>query len=283
MPDSQMSLDLCILASGSAGNCSVIRTPAGVFLVDCGLPPKVVAARLRGTGVDLTDITAVCLTHLDRDHFSPFFAGWIGRTGATIFCAADSANEVKTVEPRANVVPFGTGPFEVLPGVGVTATRVAHDQTGSHAFRFGHAGASIGYATDLGHVPPRLIGKFCGVDVLAIEANYDPAMQQASPRPVFLKQRITGGRGHLSNNQALAAVIDLLDRCRCESKPPPRQIVLLHRSQQCNCPRIVQRTFAGEPRLVGRVILSDQHRRTEWINAGAPAPSIGEQLVLSFG
>jgi phosphoribosyl 1,2-cyclic phosphodiesterase len=277
-----MSLDLCILASGSGGNCSVVRCAAGVFLVDCGLPPNVAKARLRGTGVDLADITAVCLTHLDRDHFNPFFAGWIGRAGATIFCAAECVDEVKTVEPRANVVPFGTGSFEVLPGLTATAIRVAHDRTGSHAFRFEHAGASIGYATDLGHVPPQLIGRFCGVDVLAIEANYDPALQHASPRPAFLKQRITGGRGHLSNAQAFAAVVDLLDRCRCESKPAPRQIVLLHRSQQCNCPRIVQRTFAGEPRLAGRVILSDQHRPTQWIHAGVPMPGVGEQLVMSF-
>jgi phosphoribosyl 1,2-cyclic phosphodiesterase len=278
-----MSLDLCILASGSGGNCSVIRCDAGVFLVDCGLPPKVVAARLRGTGVDLSDITAVCLTHLDRDHFSPFFADWIGRTGATIFCAANCVDEVLTVEPRANVVGFDTRPFEVLPGVEVTAIRLAHDQTGSHAFRFEQEGASVGFATDLGHVPAQLINRFCGVDVLAIEANYDPAMQEASPRPAFLKQRITGGRGHLSNGQSFAAVIDLLERCRCESKPPPRQIVLLHRSRQCNCPQILKSTFEADRRLAGRVILSDQHRRTEWISAAVPSPGVGEQLVLRFG
>ena len=277
-----MALDLCILASGSGGNCSVVRTPAGVFLVDCGIAPKVVNARLRGTGVGLDDVAAVCLTHLDRDHFSPFFAGWIGRTGATIFCAADCVDEVRSVEPRAKVVAFGAGPFEVLPGVTATAARVAHDREGSHAFRFDCAGASIGYATDLGHVPAKLIGRFCGVDVLAIESNYDPAMQQASGRPAFVKQRITGGSGHLSNEQAFGAVVDLLEQCRCKAKPLPRQIVLLHRSQQCNCPDVVKRTFSADARLRGRVILSDQHRRTDWIHAGATRPGVGEQLLLGF-
>jgi phosphoribosyl 1,2-cyclic phosphodiesterase len=277
-----MPLDLCILASGSGGNCSVVRSAGGVFLVDCGIALRVAAARLRGTGVKLSDISAVCVTHLDRDHFSPFFADWLAESGAAVHCAADCAAEVAAIAPAAVVRPFDSRPFEVVPGVWASAVRAAHDREGSHAFRFDAGDASIGYATDLGHVPPKLIDRFCGVDILAIESNYDPQLQESSARPWFVKQRITGGRGHLSNEQAFAAVVELLERCRCAGKAPPRQIVLLHRSRQCNCPDVVRRTFAGDARLAGRVVLSDQHRRTDWVCTGPSRTGIGEQLVLRF-
>jgi glyoxylase-like metal-dependent hydrolase (beta-lactamase superfamily II) len=66
-----MSQELCILASGSAGNAAILRTPAGVLLIDAGIGPRTLVKRLDDTGVGLADIRALCLTHLDRDHFSP--------------------------------------------------------------------------------------------------------------------------------------------------------------------------------------------------------------------
>ncbi len=85
-----MSMELCVLASGSSGNCSVIRTPGGVLLVDCGIGPRVTAARLDGTGVVLDQIRAVCLTHLDHDHFNPAWANTFIRKQITVYCPADA-------------------------------------------------------------------------------------------------------------------------------------------------------------------------------------------------
>ena len=67
-------MELCVLASGSSGNCSVIRTNNGVFLVDCGLGPRVTAQRLNGTGVTVAQIQSICVTHLDRDHLGDSLA-----------------------------------------------------------------------------------------------------------------------------------------------------------------------------------------------------------------
>ena len=65
-----MSLELCVLASGSSGNCSMVRAAAGVVLIDAGIGPRTVAKRMIGSGVSLRDVRAICLTHLDSDHFS---------------------------------------------------------------------------------------------------------------------------------------------------------------------------------------------------------------------
>src|SRR5436305_13170816 len=83
----RMSLELCILASGSAGNCSLLRTPSGVILIDAGIGPRIAGRRLNGTGVTLADIRAVCLTHLDSDHFRPSWVRVLARHKALLFVA----------------------------------------------------------------------------------------------------------------------------------------------------------------------------------------------------
>jgi len=64
-----MSIEICILASGSGGNCTVVRTPSGVLLIDAGLGPLSAGRRMEGSGIHVREISAICLTHLDHDHF----------------------------------------------------------------------------------------------------------------------------------------------------------------------------------------------------------------------
>jgi phosphoribosyl 1,2-cyclic phosphodiesterase len=296
-----MSLELCILASGSLGNCSVVRAPApapapagGVMLIDAGIGPRVTARRMNGTGVSVRDVRAICLTHLDSDHFRPSWLGTIVRCGIRVWChesrrddllrgaiddAADSAEQRKF---RALVHTFNGEPFAPLEGLSVRSISLAHDRSGSHAFLIDGFGARIGYATDLGHVPRELIDGFCDVHVLAIESNYDPGMQLTSGRPCFLKRRIMGGRGHLSNGQALELIRAVLDRCQRRKQRLPEHIVLLHRSRECNCPRLVRRVFAQDQRIAPRLTLGEQFQRTEWIRPRAVPPHVGEQLTLAW-
>lgn len=289
-----MAIELCVLASGSAGNCSVVRAPSGVMLIDAGIGPRVAATRLNGTGIKLADIAAICLTHLDRDHFS---FNWIGTAVARripIYCYAHRINQLLDNAFRASVdesdarefaallAGFDREPFEPLPGVMFRPIPLAHDHDGSHGFLAEGFGRRLGYATDLGHVPPHLLEMFCGLNVLAIESNYDTQMQFASPRPMFLKQRITGGRGHLSNEQAFDAVRKVLDRCQRAGLALPEHIVLLHRSRECNCPKLLRNLFARDARIAPRLTLTEQFSRTEWIRPRGDQPLAGEQLQLAW-
>ena len=287
-----MSLQLCILASGSGGNATLVRTPDCLFLIDAGIAPRVAEARMRRLGLSINDISAIVLTHLDHDHFHSSWIPLVAKQNIPLFVAE---SEVGTVRYRAAEIdlcdqlrPFDASPFEPVPGITASAHRVAHDEAGSHAFHMSGFGARVGYATDLGHVPSALLDIFCGVDWLGIESNYDPELQRTSGRPLFLQRRITGGRGHLSNEQALAAVRALLDRCEQQMRRLPRHVVLLHRSRQCNCPDLLRSLFHSEPRLRGRLTLAEQHRISGWLDASPnsllPAPSIcGEQLAWAWG
>lgn len=129
-------------------------------------------------------------------------------------------------------------------------------------------GGSIGFATDLGRVTPELVKLFKGdgsgggaveggvrggVDVLAIESNYCPRMQAASGRPGFLIERITGGRGHLSNHQAAEAI---------RAIEPREHVVLLHLSRQCNDVGLVASLHEGSDY---HVTISSQDVPTRWV------------------
>lgn len=133
----------------------------------------------------------------------------------------------------------------------------------------------MGYATDLGRVPERLIERLRGVDVLAIESNYCPRMQMVSTRPWHLKQRIMGGFGHLSNEQALEAIAAI---------EPREHVVLLHLSRECNCPSLVARLHAGSDYAL---TISDQETATRWVSVPARKrtpcvvePGPGRQLEM---
>jgi len=276
-----MSIEVCVLASGSSGNCTVVRSPAGTLLFDAGLGVRNTAKRLNGTGVRLCDIDGICLTHLDRDHFSP---EWL-RKDVRIFCHkqnADVLGESRSPNDRAKVTIFKEA-FEPLPGINVTSIELAHDQKSCRAFVVEAFDCRIGYATDLGEVPASLIDAFIRLDLLALESNYDPQMQMESTRPWFLKQRIMGGRGHLSNEQAFQAVRDILNRHQTAGHALPAHVVLLHRSRQCNCPKVVRKLFESDARLRDRLTLAEQFQPTPWLRVRPSKPLVGEQMMMKWG
>src|SRR5437870_1904716 len=154
----RMSLELCILASGSSGNATVLRSPSGVMLIDLGIGPRTTAQRLLGTGVKLADVGAVCLTHLDSDHFNFNWLPTLIRRKIRLFCHVEKGREMLGAvggdvarELGALIQPFESGAFEPLAGVRVQPFALAHDRTGSHGFVIDGFDYRIGFATDLGH------------------------------------------------------------------------------------------------------------------------------------
>jgi len=236
--------------------------------------------------VQMGDVSAICLTHLDSDHFAPIWVNHVIRLGIAVYCHARCAQELMDIAANrlfeSFIRPFDDLQFSPLPGITATPIALAHDEGGSHAFVLEGFGQRLGYATDLGHVPDPLVEQFIDLDVLALESNYDALMQEQSSRPIFLKCRITGGRGHLSNQQALCAIRRMLDRAERRAMPLPAHIVLLHRSRQCNCPKLVRELFSQDPRIAPRLVLTEAFSRSEWLSGANRPVAAGEQLLLAW-
>lgn len=292
-----MSIELCNLGSGSAGNSTLVRIDGKAVLIDAGFGPRAITRRLAGTGVAVADLRAVMVTHLDHDHFKPTWLPALLRHGIPLYLAERhvgklyrggpaSPTQARALHNAGLIRTFDGQPFELQAAddastrsriAAVQPLHLAHDRTGTVGFVVRNGSHRLGYATDLGRVPDALLDAFAGVDLLAIESNYDRDMELASDRPAMLKHRITGGRGHLSNEEARAAIRAICDR----SIAPPRHVVLLHLSRQCNCPDLVRDLYANDPALAARLCVTSQHVPTGWLRLNAPTPVIvGEQLPM---
>jgi phosphoribosyl 1,2-cyclic phosphodiesterase len=275
-----MALSFAILASGSLGNCTLLECGEERLLVDCGLSPRATKKALAALGTRLDEIDAILLTHLDCDHFHSGWAKAARDLGIAVHVHERHRGRALHEGLDGRTLSLFRGDFAVGP-VRVDPILFAHDDLGAVGYVIEHDGARLGYATDLGQVPFAITRRFRGLHALAIESNYDPQLQRGSARPVFLKRRIMGGRGHLSNEQALQAVL-AIDECSDLA-----HVVALHLSRECNHPRIVQRLFARRaPHLLDRLTISGQRRPTArlCVDAGREprrgSSRAGEQLAM---
>jgi ribonuclease BN (tRNA processing enzyme) len=266
---------LKVLTSGSSGNCSVLLRNRRFWLIDAGLSPRRLRVLLAAAGLTLDLLDGVLITHLDSDHWHQALGGVM--PACVRFCIhaqhAEFGRGRGLLPPT--IEPF-TERISMDPGMDAAVAVGRHDELGTSSFRIacrtGTATASLGFATDIGRADPHLIEHLRDVDVLAIESNYCPDLQHRSARPWFLKSRITGGAGHLSNQQCAAAV---------RAIRPRSHVVLLHLSRQCNSPELAR---LEHPPGQYRLTLASQHQSTAWIPItpglprSAPIPDVPAPL-----
>lgn len=297
-------LAICNLGSGSGGNATLVRTVQHQHvLIDAGFGPRTTAQRLHQLGLTLHDLDAICLTHLDQDHFRPSWLNLLSHLPVKLHVHRWHADDLKFLVKQHNhrnrlrpkfvpvdlqtidPVVFDDQPFNPVVDLRAVPIRLQHDRQGTIGYRLeqlnGHHQpiAALGYATDLGHAPPALIEHFAGVDLLAIEANYDERMTINSPRPSFVNRRNLSDSGHLSNEQACTAALHIDARTAGSN---PKQIVLLHRSSQCNHPTKLRRVFEKYPHLAKRIYLTEQRRRTRWFQVQPQPQTKRAQLTFAF-
>jgi len=264
------SAALRVLASGSRGNCSILGVRTGArrrfALIDAGLSPLRTRRLLGAMKLTLDDIDEILLTHLDSDHCS---AGWARGLPSHIAVRlhADHVGRARRAGlPSDQLVPFDDA-FTLQSGVTTRPILVSHDSAGVAAFRFETGAGALGFATDVGRVTPGLVRHLKGVDTLAIESNYCPQMQIASRRPAFLKQRIMGGAGHLSNEECREAV---------KAISPAQHVVLLHLSQDCNQPDRARQAHTSAPY---KLTISRQDKPTPWIHVAKDAATTAPPTI----
>ncbi len=280
-------LALTVLASGSQGNASVLRAGDRFLLIDAGLSPKATRERmyasLRAMPEQATDLL---LTHLDADHWRETWRRPILRTSMRVHMHRSHLREaLRLGVPETHAVPFDEH-ADLGDGLSFRACHLPHDDRGSTAYlierRCPRGVTRLGFATDLGRVPARLLEQFRDLDCLAIESNYDHALEEASDRPRFLKDRVMGGRGHLSNEESLAAALAVAATSDLQA------IVLLHLSLQCNRTDIVERLWSERAEhLRDRLTIADQFRPARTViaeprtRAAAHTPCGSESLFDS--
>lgn len=272
-----LTLRLRVLASGSAGNCSLLTIGQGIttraILFDCGLSPRRTRRLLAESDIRPDQVDHILITHFDTDHCH---RGWanadLGNTRVR-YHISHHTHAKRILREREHLRPFDDDPIELAAttdtNITLTTTRLAHDEEGVTAFRIDAPNASLAYATDLGRATPELINTCKGVGTLAIESNYCPELQLASSRPAFLKDRIMSGRGHISNEQSAEAARKI---------DPAGSLVLLHLSRECNTP---DRAIEAHAPLNKPITVAHQIEPTDWITVAPPRAAIQPSLFES--
>lgn len=219
------SVRLCVLGSGSRGNCIWIECGADAILIDAGFSARRTLRIIHDCGLDEHKVRAVCITHEHIDH-TQGVARLQALLKIPVYANSSTARAVKNVPGECwkcfvTGNPFSFGPFTLHP------FPLPHDASEPVGYRIDCGGVRIGIATDLGMVTASARAMLCGCRLLVLEANHDEEMLQLSERRWPLKQRILGNRGHLSNRSAAALAADV-------AGDTLETLILAHLSRDCN-------------------------------------------------
>lgn len=221
----------CPLASGSKGNCTYLGTSTKKVLIDAGINAKALINHLTAINVDLSEIDAILITHEHSDHISGLKT-LAFRYGIPIFANHETAKGIVSYLgdcPKFKI--FATGERFEFGDLEIHPFSIQHDTMDPVAFTIKTENLKLGFCTDLGFATTLVQNQLQGCDYLVLEANHQPSMVYSSARPQFLKQRILGRTGHLSNE----ACGELLKQVAHSGL---KHVHLAHLSNECNTPEV---------------------------------------------
>lgn len=257
-------MKITVLASGSAGNATLIESDGTRILVDAGIGSRTVARKLRDTGAEGLP-QAIVVTHAHADHVS--HCARLARGLRVPVHATEAASRGAAL--GGNVHKMASRGDFAIGAIRISTLPVPHD-VAQVALVFDDGRRRVALATDLGEVTAALFDHVAHCDALLLESNHDGAMLESGPYPETLKSRIASRHGHLSNAQAC----ELLRRVGRSV----RHVVLMHLSETNNHPELARQAAADA--LAGRgVRLSVAHQK-EPVVVRLDDPPRPRQLML---
>lgn len=242
------TLHIASLNSGSNGNCYYVGNAEEAILVDAGISCKETEKRMLRLGLSMQKVKAIFISHEHTDHIKGL-CNLAAKYNLPVYISQGTLANCRFLL-RKDLINFlsTTAPIQIGE-LSITAFSKFHDASEPFSFTITHNGTQVGVFTDIGVVCKELIHHFKQCHAAFLEANYDDTLLAQSAYPYFLKRRITGGKGHLSNQQAL----DLFNAHR---SPYMTHLLLAHLSKDNNCPDLARELFQKNADNVEIVVAS---------------------------
>ncbi|HEX2533390.1 MAG TPA: MBL fold metallo-hydrolase [Chitinophagaceae bacterium] len=279
-----MALYISALASGSNGNCYYISNGHEAVLVDVGIACRDLEQRMKRLGLSPESLKAIFVSHEHSDHIRgiPVFSR---KYGLPIYITPHTLRYGRMKMEKSLIRSFSADEPVPIGALSVTAFSKPHDAADPYSFTITDGSATVGVFTDIGHPCSELVHHFSRCHAAFLESNYDTEMLEKGGYPYYLKNRIRGGRGHLSNAEALELFTT--------HRPPfMTHLILSHLSKNNNCPLLVQNLFTGVAPGVTVTVASrfEETPLFEIAATGSPVPlplphhrpSVPPQLSLAF-
>jgi phosphoribosyl 1,2-cyclic phosphodiesterase len=226
-----------ILASGSGGNACVVESGRTRVLVDAGLSAKEMERRMLARGIEPQSIRGIFISHEHLDHSSGALVFSV-RWECPIFTSAGTADAIGLAgDLFSPFVRVDSGRDSRIGDLAFRAFATPHDANESVAYAFEADDARVVIASDLGRAEEDFVDFLKGSTTLLLEFNHDEDMLRDGPYTWPLKQRISGGWGHLSNRQSAEAI-------RRSAWHGLRRVVATHISRTNNDPPLAMTALA---------------------------------------
>lgn len=248
-----MALFIASLNSGSNGNCYYIGNGQEAVLIDAGLSCRETEVRMKRLGVSIRKVKALFISHEHSDHI--YGVTSISRKYQIPVFITQATHD----EGRLKLKPHLQFPFTAhnpvtIGAFTVTPVPITHDAIDPHGFVISHSDINVGVFTDIGVACSQVIKHFKQCHAAFLESNYDENLLEYGRYSVPLKNRIRGGKGHLSNRQALELFL-------AHRPPHMSHLILSHLSAENNRQKMVRELFtpvAGQT----SIIVASRNRET---------------------
>ena len=278
-----MALYITSLNSGSNGNCYYIGNNTEAVLIDAGISCRETEKRMKKLGLSMNKIKAIFISHEHTDHIKGV-ESIAEKYNLPVFITAATAQRGRLHFKKELINYFVNDKPVHVGSLAVTAFLKLHDAIDPHSFIVTGNGITIGVFTDIGTTCTNVIKYFGQCHAAFLETNYDEEMLDRGSYPIFLKNRIRGGEGHLSNNEALEVF----------TKHRPSfmtHLLLSHLSRDNNSPQLVHQLFSSHANGVKIIVASRdeqsavytiQHQHTRALKNNMPVKLVYTKQLSLF-
>ncbi len=260
-----MALQITSLNSGSNGNCYYIGNDTEAVLVDTGISCKETEKRMISLGLTMQKVKAVFISHEHTDHIKGLQV-IASKYDLPVYISQGTYIKSGLQLPTETLQWIDTKQNVKIGTLEITSFTKKHDAADPHSFIISCNGLNVGVFTDIGAACSNVTKHFNLCHAAFLEANYDEAMLENGHYPIYLKNRIRGGQGHLSNKQALE--IFTTHRPSFMS-----HLLLSHLSKDNNDPILVQRLFENHS-LNTKIIVASRYEATQVFSLENTRPEI---------
>ena len=262
-----MALYFTSLNSGSNGNCYYVGTKTDAVLIDVGLSCRETEKRMQKLGLYMNTVKAIFVSHEHGDHIKGV-STLANKYNIPVYITAKTAKNGPILISHISKTFIANKPV-IIGGLVINPFLKSHDAADPHSFTISHNGITVGVFTDIGNVCTEVIRHFKLCHAVFLEANYDADMLENGRYPIYLKNRIRGGDGHLSNKEAL----DLFNNHR---SPFLSHLLLSHLSKENNSPEMVEALFNQHADGVN-ITIASRYQATDIFSIGT---SINNQIPV---
>lgn len=213
-------MKVVVLASGSEGNSTYIETNKVKILIDLGRNTKYIKEKLESIHIHPEDINYILISHTHKDHTSALKT-FVNRYKTPVLLSQEMFYDLDDIKAYENIIIYEDNIY--LKDLKIETIKSSHDAPDARNFILESKGKSVVYVTDTGYVNRKYFELLKDKEIYLFESNHDIEMLMNGPYPKWLKSRVVGSYGHLSNKDSSFYLSKLIG-------PHTKKVILMHLS-----------------------------------------------------